>query len=371
MIVFSLALLLFLSFSVTITFPVYEIPKPTGDFLIGTKTFELTDESRQELYNSDQEYRRFKIQVFYPTDSVDNLEQAYWLYDGVEISRGLSKDTGFPFFFLDQTSNILSNSYIDASLSSSQDSYPIIVLSHGWRGFRNLHQDLAEELASTGYIVFSIDHTYCSVATVFNDGVEYVNYEALPYREDASFLTKANQLVNTYASDIIYTLDFLETLNTSESIFKGHIDLNRIGLIGHSTGGGADTIVALTDDRVKSFVGLDPWVEPILKDRVDDGLDIPSLILRSEQWETGENNVNLSTLVTTSPFKPLIYQIQDTTHYDFAMVYMYSPFAKAINFSGDIDSTYLTIMLKDLITSFFKQTLINDDDSITIHDRYS
>jgi pimeloyl-ACP methyl ester carboxylesterase len=370
LIVFSLALLLFLSFAITITFPVYDIPKPSGDYLIGTKTFELTDDSRLELYSSEQEHRRFKIQLFYPTDSIDNLEQAYWLYDGVDVSRGLSKDTGFPYFFLDQTSNILSNSYIDASLSTKQDSYPVIILSHGWRGFRNLHQDFAEELASIGFIVVTIDHTYGSVATVFNDGVEYVNYDALPYREDESFLTKANQLVNTYASDIIYTIDFLETLNTSESIFNTHVNLDQIGLIGHSTGGGADTIVALTDNRVKSFIGLDPWVEPILGERIDDGLTIPSLILRSEQWETGENNINLSTLVTTSPYEPLIYQIQDTTHYDFAMVYMYSPFTKAINFSGDIDSSYLTLMLKDLITSFFNQTLINQNESITVNDSY-
>jgi len=43
------------------------------------------------------------------------------------------------------------------------------------------------------------------------------------------------------------------------------------------------------------------------------------------------------------------------------MVYMYSPLTKSIGFSGDIDSQYLNIILKSMITEFFDDTLKNGE----------
>jgi dienelactone hydrolase len=322
-----------------------------------------------EQYKESDENRKIRLQVWYPTDSIEGLELTKWHYDGVESVRGLSIDNHFPSFFLDETAMISSNSYKDAQVSNSFNSYPVIIISHGWRSQRTLHTDIAEELASNGYIVVGIEHTYGSVSTVFEDGtVAYKDPNALPW--DESFLQKANQLVNTYADDVTLTLDYLETLNTTNQLFKERLNLSKIGLLGHSTGGGGDVVVSIKDNRIKSFIGLDPWVEPIDETVLSQGIKIPSLILRSEEWETGENNTNLSILMNNSDTVISLYQIENTTHLDFSMMYMYSPLIKIIGFSGSIDSLYLSDMLKTVTTSFFNETLKSDNYEDTQFDSY-
>ena len=209
-------------------FPIYEIPLPTGDFSIGTESFVLTDTSRLEEYG-DADNRKIKIQVWYPAETTEGYELVPWLEDGKVVAQALAKDTGLPSFVLNHTETIMSNSYKEAPLSDTYDDSPVVVISHGWRGFRNLHTDLAEELASIGYIVVGIDHTHGSVATVFNDeDISFLNLEALPDRDtNSNFLEDANTLVNTYAGDITFTLDELEKMNTGilSSRFENKLDL--------------------------------------------------------------------------------------------------------------------------------------------------
>ncbi|MFP4478709.1 MAG: hypothetical protein ACLFPM_04700 [Candidatus Izemoplasmatales bacterium] len=350
-----------------LSFPMYELPSANGPFHIGTESFVIEDESRLELYNDDPlDYRRIKIQIWYPADTIEGYEQAPWLADGKVVSQALSKDFSLPSFVLNHTEKIMSNSYLHAPISDALDHYPVIILSHGWRGFRNIHTDYAEELASEGYIVVGIDHTYGSVATVFEDEVIYLNSDALPERDQTpNFLEYANQLVTTYGSDVSTTINYLEDLNDDlyPSRFVGKLDLNRIGLIGHSTGGGGDVVAAQNDDRIDSIIGLDAWVEPIEQSEILKGLEIPSLFIRSETWESGENNENLFLLIDSSPHEPELYQINGTTHFDFAMVYMYSPLAKSIGLSGHIDSRYLLTIIKSMMIDFFDETLRNDLNS--------
>ncbi|PKK99740.1 MAG: hypothetical protein CVV57_01430 [Tenericutes bacterium HGW-Tenericutes-2] len=354
--------------AVLFVFPMYEIPKPTGDYLIGTESFIIVDENRNEIYTEYlNDYRRIKIQLWYPADTTDGYDQVPWLEDGLIVARGLSKDIGLPLFVLDNTAYIMSNSYHQAPISNSLDSYPIVIISHGWRGFRNLHTDFAEELASLGYIVIGIDHTYGSVATVFDSNdIAYLNSDALPNRESTpDFLVYANRLVSTYAADIQTTIHYLEDLNeNTTSQFNNKLDLTKIGLLGHSTGGGADVMVALNDDRIDSVLGMDAWVEPIDLEDIEKGLSIPSLFIRSETWETGINNISLNILIENSSVTSLLYQIDGTTHFDFTMVYMYSPLTPYIGFSGSIDSDYLTSILKEMMTTFFNQTLKNESNSV-------
>ena len=352
------------------SFPKYKLPEPSGDFLIGTKTF-IVNEERPEIYTDDpNDTRRIKLQVWYPAETIDGYEQVPWLIDGVTVSRALSKDFGFPSFALNQTANILSHSYLDAPLSDDQDKYPIVIISHGWSGFMNLHTDFAEELASLGYVVVSIDHTYGSIATVFGeDEVAYKNEEALPNRESTTdFLDYANRLVSTYGNDVISTIDYLEVLNVDSELsnLKGKLDLTKIGVLGHSTGGGGDVYAAIKDDRIKALIGLDAWVESIDSSDIDLGLKIPSLFLRSGDWETGDNNDNLYNLIDSSEDSSILYQIDGTTHFDFTMVYMFSPLIKLVGFSGSVNSKDLNLILEETIVNFFDETLkaeINNDFS--------
>jgi hypothetical protein len=363
-----LMLLIVLSGVSLFVFPVYSLPSVSGDYLVGTESFIIEDESRYELYSeTSNDLRKIKIQVWYPAESIEGYERAPWLEDGLVVARSLSKDFGFPAFILDHTADIMSNSYFEAPLSSDLEEYPVIVISHGWRGFRNIHTDFAEELASLGYIVIGIDHSYGSIATVFDaEDIAYLNLDALPPRDTTpDYLDYANQLVNTYAGDISFTIDYLEEINNSDnpSRFSEKLDLTRIGLLGHSTGGGGGVAVALNDERIDAVIGLDAWVEPIDEIEINKGLAIPSLFLRSGAWETGLNNTNLYSLIENSTTSSELYQIDGTTHYDFAMAYMYSPISKYVGITGKVESELLNSILKSMISDFFNEALNNDINS--------
>lgn len=345
-------------------FPVYEIPAPKGDFSVGTITFDLTDPNRVEKYGhssvAKDSLRRIRVQAWYPSDDISGYERVAWLQDGLKLSRSLAKEMKLPFFALDHTEDILSNAYFEVPLSDEKDGYPVIILSHGWMGFRNLHNDFAELLASNGYVVLGIDHTYGAQMTIFNDGfAAEVDNSALPNRDSTpEFLNYANRLVLTYAGDISLVLDSLESINSGDysEIMAGSINLSQVGLMGHSTGGGADVKVALRDERVKALFAMDAWVEPLGMENMTSGLSVPALFLRSEQWEGGLNDNYLNPLVEASGDASLI-QIEGTTHIDFTMSYMFSSLTGIIGFTGELGREESARIQHDYVLEFFNQTL--------------
>ncbi len=360
-IILSLTSIVFL-----LALPMEKLPKPRGKYLIGTKIYDLIDDSRSEIYSQNlNESRKIKIQVWYPADKVDGYKKAKWIGDGTILTRHLAKNMHMPFFMLDHTSLIDSNSYKDAPLSDHLDSYPLVLISHGWLGFRELHTDFGEELASNGYIGVSIDHTYGSQAVKFKDGsVAYLNPQALSGRgSSANFSNSSKRLVKTFGEDVISVINEMEDLNKYDRDFKSKLDLNRIGLLGHSTGGGGDVYVSLKDPRVKALLGLDAWVEPIEKLLLNKSLSIPSLFLRSSQWERGPNNRPLNALVEKSQDSTLI-QIDKATHVDFSMAYMYSPLTKLVGFTGRLEGRQASEIQRDLILSFFDENLKERERSI-------
>lgn len=342
-------------------FPVLEIPEPSGVYPVGSFTFELTDPSRLEGYGAYPEkgaLRRIKVQAWYPAESISEKDRMLWFPDGIAIPRALAQEMHLPFFALDHTMEIYSNAYYNSPMSTAMEMYPIIILSHGWKGFRNLHTDIAEMLASHGYVVFGIDHTYGSQMTVFKDGFEAgLDHEALPDRDDSpAFIEYANQLVYTYAGDIKLVLDELDHFNqgTVSEIIRGHLDISNIGLLGHSTGGGAGVAVALEDERVNFLVGMDAWVEPIGSEKLKKGLTIPAFFLRSEQWVGGINDSFLVPFVSSSNQSQIV-DIEGATHIDFTMSAMFSNITGLIGLTGDDDREASMRIQHDYILEFFER----------------
>jgi len=307
-----LTFLIFISVILAYIFPVYKMPIPKGEYKIGTQSFDLTDPERKAVYSSNlNDKRKIKIQIWYPAETIKGYERVPWMREGKLLTQTLAREMKLPFFALDQTTLVMSNSYEKAPISQKQEKYPVIVISHGWTGFTNLHTDVVEELASNGYIVVGIDHTFGSQITVFNDGeVSYLNKEALPDGDTVpNFMEYANKLVTTFSGDISLTLDELEHYNDNEII--------------------------------------------------------PALFLRSGQWEVGANNKNLFRLIDKSTAPISLYQINDTNHSDFTMVYRYSPLTKYMKLTGKLNGETSSSIQKDFIQEFFDQYL-KDNSSINI-----
>lgn len=351
--------LLVISIFFLLAFPMEELPKPSGKYKLGTRIYDLEDKKRDEIYSEKANAKRkIKYQIWYPADSTEGYDKEKWIHDGKILTRQLARSIHLPSFMLDHTGDIYSNSYYGAPINKSQDKYPLVIISHGWKGFRELHTDFAEDLASHGFIAISIDHTYGSQAVKFKDGrISYLNKDALPKETDPDQYRKnANALITSYAGDVISLLDKIERLNSDDSNFKNKLDLEKIGLLGHSTGGGGDVYAAIEDSRIKALLGLDVWVNPIDSNILKKGLTIPSLFLRSDQWSEGPNNRALDEVINNSDSTSLI-EMGETNHIDLTMAYMYSPLAKYIGMAGKEGGRKSSEIQREFIINFFKESL--------------
>lgn len=117
------------------------------------------------------------------------------------------------------------------------------------------HTSQCEDLASQGYVVVAVNHTYVSSATELPDGI-VTDRDATASFDDGDPLDAITQIM---ADDNRYMIDLLTDMNAGEtgSIFAGKLDLERIGVVGHSLGGAAAYNLAISDSRVKAALNLD------------------------------------------------------------------------------------------------------------------
>lgn len=357
-----MTLSILLSLLASLAFPISDVPKPLGPYEVGTRIYTLTDLTREEPYTEvKDDHRQMAYQIWYPATSTANHQRLPWIPEGTALTRTLARSFGFPFFMLDHTAQILSHSYLDAPIFETKKPYSVVLISHGWQGFRTLHTDFAEHLASHGIVAISIDHTYGAQAVPLQDGTyAFLKEEALPKGSDPNFKEASRLLMTTYGEDVLSVIKDLDEKKLAEDALIQHLDLTAFGHLGHSTGGGGGIYAAMKEPRILAQMGLDPWVEPLGHEFLSTGFEGQGLFIRSAQWNQGPNNAYLKTLLQSSP-KSSLYEMEDTTHVDFTMAYMYSPLAPYIGFTGSLGPDVSSTLQKDLLLSFFATHLGSEE----------
>jgi hypothetical protein len=266
-----------------------------------------------------------------------------------------------PSFILDHATLVKTNAYSAAPLSNAETKYPVVIYSHGWNGFRNINTNQMESLASQGYIAVAIDHTYGAIVTVFSDGrVALNNPLALPSGAPDDVYQKASQVLEaTYAADIRFVIDQLEKMNAGEidPRFAGRLDLDRLGLFGHSTGGGAVVLACSQDVRCKAGLGQDAWVEPLPKSILPVAPPQPFLFIDSEQWSTGNNQNRLKEIYNGLPAGGYHAIILGTRHYDFTLMPLLTPLAPLLKLKGPLEGNRTLQIVTDYLIAFFDREL--------------
>lgn len=326
-----MTLVLFLS----ITFPVGQLFSVSGRYTIGTAQMTFESE-REEVYGENASTRALALQFYYPADKM-GMRRAPLIENGDVIEKALRDKFGVPRLFISHLSNLPSNAWYDVEISSDKAQYPVVILSHGWKGFKNLHENLAEELASNGFVVVSIDHAYSSLATVLEKGrILELNEAILPKREGSNDLIQSGKvLVSICQKDVSDVLGLLSEMNEpgSNSILSGKLNLDKTALIGYETGGGAAVLEALKSE-VTAVIGLDAWLEPLSSRRMIGGLDVPYLHIESGQWTGGMNEKNLNTLIASSRADQWSIVIEGAKHTDFTMLSELFPFSGLSGLTG-------------------------------------
>lgn len=153
-------------------FPVPDLPPPSGPHAVGVRDFELRDETRLGLLAAGpEEPRRLLVRVWYPAQSTAGFERRPYFTEQEAGSTAASfgEVLGFPLLFK-HLKHSATNSHRDAPLLADAEALPVVIYSHGYTSFLGQNTVLAEELASHGYLLFSIQHTYDSADAVFPNG---------------------------------------------------------------------------------------------------------------------------------------------------------------------------------------------------------
>lgn len=130
------------------------------------------------------------------------------------------------------------------------------------------------ELASRGYVVFALSHSYATGIVVFSDG-----QVAAPVPETS--LDERDPSISTWSRDQRFVLSQIEELAepASGDRMADRLDLDRVGVFGHSRGGAAAAQSCLDDARFMACANLDGSVSEVV---MSNGVEQPFLLMRSE-----------------------------------------------------------------------------------------
>lgn len=352
----SLALVLPLSL------PIPELPIPSGPEAIGTLTIEITDSEREETYGlTPGGPRRLNVQVWYPAQPVEELEPGVWNEDWDVVMPAMSENLGLPSWSLNHTRYTDANSI--ESLRVAEGTFPVVIYSHGWTGFRSISLNQIETLVSHGYMVVAADHTYGAITTRFEDGnVVPFDPNALPEEESVTeeeYWEASTEVVDVFAEDIVTLINALELGEEGPfGSIGASADLTRIGLYGHSTGGGAAVQVCLEEPRCDAALGLDAWVEPIPDRTISVSATKPAMYIRSDDWRGTENDAVLRGIAERSEEVTYWIGVEGARHSDFTMAPLLSPVSGQLGIRGTIPAGRVITILDRYLLGFFDVFLL-------------
>ncbi|MFC4591895.1 alpha/beta hydrolase family protein [Sphaerisporangium corydalis] len=225
------------------------LPAPTGPHPVGTTSLYLKDTSRPDPWVPEVKARELMVTLWYPATSPGGRRARYMTPKESEL---LLKGTGVTGVPVDILSRTRTNATVGARPDGRRHTLPLVVLSPGFTWPAGSLTSVAEELASRGYAVAGIDHTYESFATTFPDG-RVTTCAACEIESGGDF---GEQVVKSRAADVSFVLDEL-TGPHPKWRFGSLIDPAQIAMAGSSLGGASTVEVLLTNPRVRAGVNLD------------------------------------------------------------------------------------------------------------------
>jgi dienelactone hydrolase len=251
------------------------VPPPTGPNKVGTRVIDLVDATRSDPYHATGTRRELAVRFWYPTALTRDCKPAP--YASTRVWNYLAKLERVP------APQVKTNSCQDATITLG--THPMVVFTHGYTGTFTDHTFLFEDLASRGYVVASVGHTYETTAVEFSDGrlAKSVlgSHIGDTWRIDGQSTSLA---VAVRLSDLKFVMDELERLNVSNtSPFAGKLDLSRVALAGHSLGGLTALLGVEFDSRFRAGISIDGMMPGPLFSPTDK--PIMMLFARGDHWD--------------------------------------------------------------------------------------
>ena len=348
------------------------LPLPGGPYSVGRLEFDWTDTSRLDpLEEIPQPARKLNVWVWYPTEpQTPASEPAPYLPSEWVAAR--EQMDGLGRLLMQNFAHVHSCSLAQPPLSAAQSAYPLLIMQPGLGPTIPDYTTLGELLASYGYIVVGSTPTGSASLVVFKDG-QVVKGSPQGKLPDSASITEADRilgaLIQVWAADDRFVLDQVERLNASDPAgrFTSRINLDAVGVIGHSFGGATAAEFCSLDQRCKAGVDLDGY---LYGDVVQTGLQQPFLFMWSEPtkpddaaWQKASQEVQA--IFQELPKGSFQVTIRGTRHFNFSDASLeYAPVLHLLGLLGPVDGRYGMQMITTYVRAFFDDTLLRKHDPI-------
>lgn len=364
------------------------VPKTSGNYSVGTAEFSLIDDSRSETLTDDaNDKRELYIRVWYPSQNISKDAKPLPIFgrQTKEIAEALAAGLRLPSGALNFLARVSSNSFENAPLADAPKKFPVIVFSHGYyQGFAAQNAVQMEELASRGYVVFGIGHTFETILNVFPDNrvvsaskpllfepnakadeltKKYAAtqnaVEKSAYAKEFVLLDPANERLRVWTADVRFVLDEIERMNAgkTKSIFVKRLDTNRIGLLGMSFGGATAGQVCVEDKRCRAGINMDGTQ---YGDVYAKGLKRPFMFMMTETQSAGINR----DIYEAASRDAYFLTVKDAKHLNFSNFNLLSALDRENRILGKISGERMEKIMTRYVVAFFDKYLKNTDSPI-------
>ncbi|MEV4393401.1 lipase [Nonomuraea sp. NPDC049607] len=248
------------------------LPAPAGPLPVGTVAVRLVDRSRPDPLVRSKRYRELMVSLWYPAarsalppaPHMAPLAAADW-------DRRSAPPMGIAKGAVDWAATVTA-ARSGAPVERGGGRLPVVLFGSGDGGPRTLGTALVQDLASRGYLVVTVDHTFEADQVEFPGG-RVVRALPLPARLTPRVIAGLlERHARARLADMRFVLDRVAALGRGEAIggvalpagLRGAPDLSRVGALGQSLGGSVAAQLVHDDRRVVAGVNLDGgYVGPV------------------------------------------------------------------------------------------------------------
>jgi len=273
-------------------------PIPNGPYAVGITTQEYTDAQRLDIHpNTPFARRTFVVDYYYPTRAVEKATQYPYRPAFIAALKNEHAHDCFVSKFL--WNRFLSGitSYAGSDVSIDVGNYPIILFVPGI-GSDAMYSVYLEELASQGYIIAVLNPTHDIKNTIFTNGTVIgldKNFtQAIAQADRTKIYNYRAQAHHEWLADLNFMVEKIKEHNKDPySMFYQKIDIDRLGVLGHSHGGAVAIDFCKSNPACKAGINMDGWTKTA---NTTQGFNKPFLFLLTPDLGIADIDVLLKNL---------------------------------------------------------------------------
>jgi len=249
---------------------------------VGRKVFVLKDISRIDPLSKST--REILISIYYPTEPLDNKPKYTTLFEPcVPLAVDMLCNMGVNREYI---SHLDTGVYNNARINMTVKNCPILFIAPAFGLVRDMYSFCVEHLVKNGFVVITIGATHEFIFTIFPDG-RFIQQSQEISEIDSVDIKYWKELLELRVEDIRYVLSNVEEALDSVRDLRTIVDMNEMGIVGHSLGGAAAYEVLTRDKRVKAGILLDPSFH-LITVNTEERRSAPLLVVRQEKCSSEE-----------------------------------------------------------------------------------